>query len=161
MKSAENAAHFRQRVEELKALYPDPRSAIMDALHLAQKRHGGWLPVEALQEVAEAMELTPADVQAVASFYDMYHLAPVGRHSVEVCTNLSCALVGAQAVVDAFEEQLGIPPGETTEDGEVTFRLIECAGGCGYAPVVVVDHRYREPVRPEEVPAIVEGIRGG
>jgi NADH-quinone oxidoreductase subunit E len=161
VKSAENAAQFRQRVEELKALYPDQRSAIMDALHLAQKRHGGWLPVEALQEVAEAMELTPADVQAVASFYDMYHLAPVGRHSVEVCTNLSCALVGAQAVVDAFEEQLGIPPGDTTEDGEVTFRLIECAGGCGYAPVVVVDHRYREPVRPEEVPAIVEEIRGG
>jgi NADH-quinone oxidoreductase subunit E len=154
------SATFHDIVQQLRQRYPDERSAIMGALHLAQENHGGWLPQEALREVADAMDVTPADVQAVASFYDMYHLAPVGRHSVEVCTNLSCALVGAQAVVDAFEEQLGIPPGDTTEDGEVTFRLIECAGGCGYAPVVVVDHRYREPVRPEEVPAIVEEIRG-
>jgi NADH-quinone oxidoreductase E subunit len=154
------AAEFHERVQELRQLYPDPRSAVMDALHLAQKRHGGWLPDEALQEVAEALELTPAYVQAVASFYDMYHLAPVGRHAVEVCTNVSCALVGAQEVVDAFERELGVSPGETTEDGAVTFRLIECAGGCGYAPVVVVDHRYREPVRPDQVPAIVEELRG-
>jgi NADH-quinone oxidoreductase E subunit len=154
------AAEFHDRVQELRQLYPDPRSAVMDALHLAQKRHDGWLPVEALQEVAQAMELTPAYVQSVASFYDMYHLAPVGRHAIEVCTNLSCALVGAQEVVDAFERELGVAPGETTEDGAVTLRLIECAGGCGYAPVVVVDHRYREPVRPDQVPAIVEGLRG-
>jgi NADH-quinone oxidoreductase subunit E len=155
------SATFHDIVQQLRQRYPDDRSAIMGALHLAQENYGGWLPQEALQKVADAMELTPAYVQAVASFYDMYHLAPVGRHSVEVCTNLSCALVGAQAVVDALEEQLGIPPGETTEDGEVTFRLIECAGGCGYAPVVVVDHRYREPVRPEDVPAIVQELRGG
>jgi NADH-quinone oxidoreductase E subunit len=154
------AAEFHDRVQELRQLYPDGRSAIMDALHLAQKRHDGWLPVEALEEVAEAMELTPAYVQSIASFYDMYHLAPVGRHTVEVCTNLSCALVGAQDVVDAFERELGVGPGETTEDDAVTFRLIECAGGCGYAPVVVVDHRYREPVRPDQVPAIVEELRG-
>ena len=154
------ATDFQQRVDELKARYPDPRSAVMGALHLAQANHGGWLPPPALVEVAEAMDLTPAYVQSVASFYDMYHLAPVGRHSVEVCTNLSCALAGAQGVVDAFQEQLGVAPGETTEDGEITFRLIECAGGCGYAPVVVVDHRYREPVGPAQVPAIVEELRG-
>ena len=153
-------AEFNEQVQQLRQRYPDDRSAIMGALHLAQARHGGWLPTEALEEVAEAMELTPAYVQSVASFYDMYHLAPVGRHAVEVCTNLSCALVGAQEVVDAFEGELGIAPGETTQDGEVTFRLIECAGGCGYAPVVVVDHRYREPVRPDQVPAIVEELRG-
>jgi NADH-quinone oxidoreductase E subunit len=150
---------FAAQVRELRARYPEERSAIMDALRLAQERHDGWLPPEALREVAEAMDVTPAYAQAVASFYDMYNLEPVGRHLVEVCTNLSCALVGAQQVVDAFEEQLGIPPGETSDDGEVTFRLIECAGGCGYAPVVVVDHRYREPVRPEDVPAIVEELR--
>jgi NADH-quinone oxidoreductase E subunit len=154
------AAEFHDRVQELRQLYPDDRSAIMDALHLAQKRHNGWLPVEALQEVADAMDLTPAYVHSIASFYDMYHLDPVGRHAVEVCTNLSCALVGAQDVVDAFERELGVGPGETTEDGEVTLRLIECAGGCGYAPVVVVDHRYREQVRPDQVPAIVEELRG-
>ena len=153
-------AEFNEQVQELRGRYPDDRSAIMGALHLAQARHGGWLPVVALEEVADAMEVTRAYVQSVASFYDMYHLAPVGRHSIEVCTNVSCALVGAQQVVDAFEQELGVGPGETTEDGEVTFRLIECAGGCGYAPVVVVDHRYREPVRPDEVHAIVEELRG-
>jgi NADH-quinone oxidoreductase subunit E len=152
---------FVAEVQRLRKHYPESRSAVMGALRLAQERHGGWLPPEALREVADAMELTPAQVEAVATFYDMYNLEPVGRHLVEVCTNLSCALVGAKQVVDAFEEQLGIPPGETSDDGEVTFRLIECAGGCGYAPVVVVDSRYREPVRPEDVPAIVEELRGG
>jgi NADH-quinone oxidoreductase subunit E len=133
----------------------------MAALRLAQERHGGWLPPEALEEVAYAMDVTPAHAEAVASFYDMYNLEPVGRHIVEVCTNLSCALVGAQQVVDALEEQLGIPPGETSDDGEVTFRLVECAGGCGYAPVVLVDSRYKEPTRPEDVPALVEQLRNG
>jgi NADH-quinone oxidoreductase subunit E len=152
---------FAADVHRLRAMYPDGRSAIMGALRLAQERHGGWLPPQALEEVADAMDVTPAYAQAVASFYDMYNLEPVGRHIVEVCTNLSCALVGAQQVVDAFEEQLGIAAGETSDDGEVTFRLVECAGGCGYAPVVVVDGQYREPTRPDEVPGIVEGIRSG
>jgi NADH:ubiquinone oxidoreductase subunit E len=128
---------------------------------MAQDEHGGWLPPEALREVAEALELAPAQVEAVASFYDMLHLEPVGRHIVEVCTNLSCALVGAQQVVEAFERELGVRPGETSEDGAVTLRTIECAGGCGRAPVVVVDGRYREPVLPEDVPAIAEEVRGG
>ena len=152
---------FVAEVHRLRERYPQGRSAVMGALRLAQERHDGWLPPEALQEVADAMELEPAQVQAVATFYDMYNLEPVGRHLVEVCTNLSCALVGAKQVVDAFEEELGIRVGETSDDGEVTFRLIECAGGCGYAPVVVVDSRYREPTRPEDVPAIVEELRGG
>jgi NADH:ubiquinone oxidoreductase subunit E len=133
----------------------------MSGLRLAQREYGGWLPPEALREVADALDLTPAHVQAVASFYDMYHLAPVGKHMVEVCTNLSCALVGAQQVVEAFERELGVGVGVTSEDGKVTLRAIECAGGCGYAPVVVVDHRYREPTRPEDVPGIVGELNGG
>jgi NADH-quinone oxidoreductase E subunit len=152
---------FVLEVQRLRARYPSGRSAIMGALRLAQQRHGGWLPPQALEEVADAMDVSAAHVQAVASFYDMYNLEPVGRHIVEVCTNLSCALVGAQQVVDAFEEHLGIGAGETSDDGEVTFRLIECAGGCGYAPVVVVDGRYREPTRADDVPGIVEELRGG
>ena len=148
-------------VEELAAEYPQRRSAILPALRVAQEEHGGWLPPKALREVADALELAPAQVKAVASFYDMLHLEPVGRHLVEVCTNLSCALVGAQQVVEAFEHELGVRPGETAEDGSVTLRTIECAGGCGRAPVVVVDGRYREPVRPEDVPAIAEEVRGG
>ena len=147
-------------IRQVAEQYPDRRSAILDALRIAQERHGGWLPREAFEEVAQALDVTPAYCWAVASFYDMLHLAPVGRHMVEVCTNLSCALAGAQRVLDAFADELGVAPGETTEDGEVTLRAIECAGGCGYAPVVVVDHRYHEPVRPEDVPSIVQGIRG-
>jgi NADH-quinone oxidoreductase subunit E len=80
---------------------------------------------------------------------------------VEVCTNISCALVGAQQVLEAFEEELGVRAGETTEDGEVTLRTVECAGGCGWGTVVAVDHRYREPVKPEDVGTIVEELRAG
>jgi len=152
---------LQEQIREAAAPYPDKESAVMSGLRMAQHEYGGWLPPEALVEVAQALDLTPAHVQSVASFYDMYHLAPVGEHVVEVCTNVSCALVGAQQVVDAFSEELGVAPGETSEDGTVTLRTIECAGGCGYAPVVVVDHRYREPTRPEDVPGIVAELRNG
>ena len=134
---------------------------MLPALRIAQERHDGWLPPEAFVEVAEALELTPAYCQAVASFYDMYHLAPTGRHLVEVCTNLSCALAKAQDVVDAFESELGVDVGETTEDGEISFRAVECLGGCGYAPVVAIDHRYRHHTGVGDVPRIVEELRAG
>ena len=150
---------FYDEVQKVAAQYPQRRSAIMPALRLAQERYG-WLSPEAFRDVADALDLTPAYCQAVASFYDMFHLEPVGSHMVEVCTNVSCALVGAQQVLEAFEAELGIRAGETTDDGEVTLRTIECAGGCGWGTVVAVDHRYREPVRPEDVPAIVEELRG-
>ena len=145
-------------IQEFRTRYPDSRSAVMPALRAAQERYG-WLSPEAFREVAEALDLTPAYCKAIATFYDMYHLEPVGTHVVEVCTNLACALVGAQRVVEAFESELGVAAGETTEDGAVTFRTIECAGGCGYAPVVVVDSRYREPVTPDDVSGIVEELR--
>ena len=147
-----------ERIQEIAATYPESRSAVLDALRLAQEQHG-WLSPEALREVADALGETPAYCKAIASFYDMFHLRPVGTHVIEVCTNLSCALVGAQSVVETFEAELGLRPGETSDDGLVTLRTMECAGGCGRAPVVVIDHRYHEPVRPEDVPAIVEGLR--
>jgi NADH-quinone oxidoreductase subunit E len=147
-------------IQRLRKRYPRSRSAVMDALRIAQDEHGGWLPPEALREVADALDVTPAYCHSIASFYDMYHVEPVGEHLVEVCTNLSCALVGAQAVLDAFAEELGVAPGGTSDDGLVSLRAVECAGGCGRAPVVVVDHVYHEPVRPEDVPALVEGFRG-
>jgi NADH-quinone oxidoreductase subunit E len=150
---------FYDEVQKVAAQYPQRRSAVMPALRMAQERHG-WLSPEAFREVADALDLTPAYCKAVASFYDMYHLEPVGRHLVEVCTNVSCALVGAQQVLESFEEELGIHAGEMTEDGEVTLRTIECAGGCGWGTVVAVDHRYREPVRPEDVPSIVQELSG-
>jgi NADH-quinone oxidoreductase subunit E len=152
---------FHQEVQQVAAEYPDRRSAVLPALRLAQERHGGWLPPEAFREVGAALGFTPAYCRAVASFYDMLHLEPVGRNLIEVCTNMSCGLVGAQQVVEAFEEQLGVGPGQTTEDGQFTLRTIECAGGCGRATVVAINHRYREPVRPEDVPGIVEELRRG
>jgi NADH-quinone oxidoreductase subunit E len=152
---------FASDVERVASLYPDRHSAVLEALREAQERHDGWLPKEALLEVADALDVTPAYVHSIATFYDMLHLAPVGRHMVEVCTNLACALVGAQRVVEAFEAELGVRPGETTEDGAITFRTVECLGGCGYATVVAVDERYREFVKPEDVPGIVAEVRDG
>jgi len=147
-----------EQIQEIAAGYPQSRSAVLPALRLAQEQYG-WLSPEALREVADALDVTPAYCQAVASFYDMFHMQPVGRHLVEVCTNISCALVGAQQVLEAFESELGVKTGETTEDGEVTLRALECAGGCGWATVVAIDHRYREPVVAEDVPTIVSELR--
>jgi NADH-quinone oxidoreductase subunit E len=150
---------FAEEVREIAAQYPDSRSAVMPALHLAQEHHGGWLPREAFEEVGEALGLTPAYCQAVASFYDMYHLKPVGRHMVEVCTNICCGVEGAQSVLEAFEGELGIRAGETTDDGAITLRAVECLGGCGWPTIVAVDHRYRQSVKAGDVASIVEELR--
>jgi NADH-quinone oxidoreductase subunit E len=151
---------FYDEVQELKRTYADERSAALPALRLAQAKHG-YLSTEALRECAEALGTTPAYCEAVASFYDMFHLAPVGRHMVEVCTNVSCALVGARQVLEAFEQELGVAAGETTEDGAVTLRPVECLGGCGWATIVAVDHRYRTHVQPDDVARIVQELRDG
>jgi NADH-quinone oxidoreductase subunit E len=145
---------------EVAKQYPDRKSAILPALRMAQEKHG-WLSREAFEEVADALDLTPAYCMSVASFYDMFHLEPVGKHMVEVCTNVCCGLVNAQAVLEAFEGELGIAPGETTPDGTVTLRAVECLGGCSTPTIVAVDHRYRESVTPQDVPAIVQELRNG
>ena len=145
-------------IQEVRKNYPEKRSAIIPALRLAQEAHGGWLPEEAFREVAEALDVTPAYCLSIASFYDMFHTEPVGRHVVEVCTNVSCALSGAQAVVEAFERELGIHVGETSEDDSVTLRAVECLGGCGWATVVAVDNRHRLHVRAADVPGIVKEL---
>jgi NADH-quinone oxidoreductase subunit E len=139
-------------------LYPESRSAVLPALRLAQEEHG-WLSREALEEVGEALGLTPAYCMSIASFYDMFHLEPVGTHTIEVCTNVCCGLVNAQAVLEAFASELGVSPGETTGDGAITLRAVECLGGCATPTIVAVDHRYREWVTPGDVPAIVQELR--
>jgi len=150
-----------EEIQKERAKYPpDSRSAVMPALRLAQAEHG-WLSPDTIREVADALELTPAYVKSIASFYDQYHLAPVGQHLVEVCTNVSCAVVGAQRVVEAFERELGCHAGETSADGKVTLRTIECLGGCGWGTIVSVDHHYRTRVDAEDVPAIVQELTNG
>jgi NADH-quinone oxidoreductase subunit E len=140
--------------------YPETRSAILPALRLAQERYG-WLSREAFEQVADALDLTPAYCMSVASFYDMFQLEPTGEHMVEVCTNVCCGLVNAQAVLEAFERELGVSPGHTTSDGAVTLRAVECLGGCSTPTIVAVDHRYRQSVTPEDVPGIVAELRNG
>jgi NADH-quinone oxidoreductase subunit E len=141
--------------------YPSSKSAVLPALRLAQQHHGGWLPREAFEEVGEALDLTPAYCMSVASFYDMFQLEAAGTHMIEVCTNVCCGLVNAQAVLEAFERELGIGPGETTADGAVTLRAVECLGGCSTPTIVAVDRRYRQSVTPDDVPQIVRELRSG
>ena len=120
-----NTADLYDEIQEIRARYPeDVESATLPALRRAQEEHG-WLSPDVLREVADALDTTPAYCKAVASFYDQFHLEPIGEHLVEVCTNVSCAVVGAQQVVEAFESGLGCRAGETTEDGKVTLRAVE------------------------------------
>jgi NADH-quinone oxidoreductase subunit E len=144
---------------EVAKQYPDPKSAILPALRMAQEKYG-WLSREAFEEVADALDLTPAYCMSVASFYDMFHLEPIGTHTIEVCTNVCCGLVNAQPVLEAFERELGIHAGETTSDGQITLRAVECLGGCSTPTIVAVDHVYKQSVTPADVTQIVEELRG-
>jgi NADH-quinone oxidoreductase subunit E len=151
--------NLQAEIQKIAERYPDSNSAILPALRLAQEEHG-WLSRKAIEEVGEALDLTPAYCMAVATFYDMFNLDPVGRHTIEVCTNVCCGLVNAQAVLESFERELGVAPGETTADGEITLRAVECLGGCATPTIVAVDHRYRQSVKPEDAAAIVQELRG-
>jgi NADH:ubiquinone oxidoreductase subunit E len=145
--------------QEFARQYPESTSAILPALRLAQEKYG-WLNHDALVEVADALDLTPAYCMSVASFYDMFQLEPVGTHMIEVCTNVCCGLVNAQPVLEAFEHALGIRAGETTPDNAVTLRAVECLGGCSTPTIVAVDHVYKQSVTPDDVPRIIEELRG-
>jgi NADH-quinone oxidoreductase subunit E len=145
--------------EEIAKQYPESKSAILPALRVAQEKYG-WLSREVFEEVADALDLTPAYCMSVASFYDMFHLEPVGTHVIEVCTNVCCGLVNAQPVLSAFESELGISAGQTTQDGQITLRAVECLGGCSTPTIVAVDHVYKQSVTPTDVPSILEELRG-
>jgi len=147
------------RYDEIAAQYPSSTSAILPALRHAQETYG-WLSRQALEEVADALDLTPAYCMSVASFYDMFQLEPVGTHMIEVCTNVCCGLVNAQPVLEAFERELGVRAGQTTSDGAVTLRAVECLGGCSTPTIVAVDHVYKQSVTPADVPSILEELRG-
>jgi NADH:ubiquinone oxidoreductase subunit E len=145
-------------IQEIRARYPESLSAVMPALQLAQERCGGWLSEQAFRDVADALDLTPAYCLSIASFYDMFRLEPVGETVIEVCTNVSCGLNGAQQVVEAFETELGLRAGETTD--AFTLRTVECLGGCGWATIVAIDNRHRLNVKADDVPRIAAELRG-
>ena len=132
----------RGRIERETAKYPPEQrqSAVMSALAIAQDEHG-WLPAEVMEEVAKVLGMAPVHVYEVATFYNMYNLKPLGRHKVVICTNLPCALSGANEAADHLKRRLGVEFNETSADGSVTLKEGECMGACGDAPVLIVDNK--------------------
>ena len=148
----------RAEIARLKREYPDPQSALLGALLLAQKDYGGWLPDRAFDEVAAVMELPPTLVASVATFYTMLYRRPVGRHVIHVCTNISCSLLGAEDLVEYVSRKLGVSPGETTPDGRITLLEVECLGLCGTAPALQLGDRVYDNLTEEKVDQILAGL---
>ncbi|MHB1209051.1 MAG: NADH-quinone oxidoreductase subunit NuoE family protein [Acidimicrobiales bacterium] len=157
-------SHFRsdirQRAEELVALYPRPRSAMLPMLHLAQEQDG-YLSDEGIAEVAELTGTTPAEVRGTASFYDMFHLEPVGKYVVGVCTNIACLLAGGEEFLEHASQKLGCAVGSMSEDGLFTLEETECLADCDRAPVVQVNHRYMRTTTTDAFDAMVDDLRSG
>ena len=151
---------LRQRAEEIVALYPSRRSAMLPLLHLAQEQDG-YLTDEAMAEVAELTGTTPAEVRGTASFYDMFHLEPVGRYVVGVCTNIACLLRGGEELLEHASAVLGCAVGGTSADGLFTLEETECLADCNIAPVVQVNHRYVRTTTPEAFDGLIEDLRAG
>lgn len=151
---------LRTTIEHHMSLYPDRRSAVLPALSAAQEEHG-WLSSEAIEQVAAVMQVTPAYLESVASFYDMLELHPVGRNTIYVCTNLSCQLRGARDVLDAMSEATGAPVGGSSADGEFHLRSFECLGACDLAPMASIEGHYRGPLDAEDTHTIAAHLRDG
>ncbi|HEX9561260.1 MAG TPA: NAD(P)H-dependent oxidoreductase subunit E [Candidatus Dormibacteraeota bacterium] len=147
--------HVLEEIRELPAKYPQPRSAVMPALDLAQEE-AGYLTAEAMSEVAAALKLDPGYVEGVATFYTLFHLQPIGKHRFYVCTNLSCTLRGANEIVEHVKSAIGVhEAGELSKDGLFSYEEVECLGACEYAPVMRLDHRYERDLTPQKVDALI------
>jgi NADH-quinone oxidoreductase subunit E len=153
-------ADRRARAEELVALYPRPRSALIPLCHLAQEQDG-WLCPEAMEEIADLCGCTAAEVLGSASFYDMLHTEPVGTYVLAVCTNVACMLGGALELLEHAEQALGVRAGGTTPDGMFTLHEAECLADCDRTPCVQVNHRYVGAQTPESFDALLADLRAG
>jgi len=153
-------ADIRQRAEELVALYPEPRSALIPLCHLAQEQDG-WLRPEAMEEIGELCGVTAAEVRGTATFYDMLHVEPVGTYVVAVCTNIACLLGGALELLEHAESTLGVRAGGTTTDGVFTLHEAECLADCDKTVCVQVNHRYVGGQTPESFDTLVDDLRAG
>jgi NADH-quinone oxidoreductase subunit E len=147
------------KIEQFREEYPDPRSALLTALHVAQREHG-WLSSEVMRDVAEVMELPPTEVASVASFYTMFNRQPVGENLIQVCTNISCSLLGAEHIVEYLKNKLDIDVGETTPDNKFTLVTVECLGSCGTAPMMQINDTYYENLTEEKIDRILEELTG-
>jgi NADH-quinone oxidoreductase subunit E len=144
-------------VRRLQSLYPDKRGALLPVLHMAQETLG-YISLEAEEYVAGLFELSAAHVHEVVTFYTLYFRERPGRHVVSVCHNLSCHLAGAREIIARVKDTLGIDPGETTEDGRVTFLTVECLCACEAAPMAQVDDRYELNLTPDKIDRLLEGL---
>lgn len=149
------------RIEQLVAEYPNKKSALVPALYVAQRHYGGWLPREAIIEVAEELDLPESHVYGVATFYSMFYHQPVGENLVQVCTTSPCALRGANEVFACFKKRLGIENGETTEDGKFTLKEVECLAACDVAPMAQINEDYYEHIDEAKVDEIISALERG
>ena len=154
--------HARQIIDEWVKKYPEgrQRSAVFAALREVQHENDGFLTVPLMDAVADYLQLEPIKVYEVASFYSMFETKPVGRHSISVCTNISCILRGADGIVEHLEKKLGIKIGESSKDGRIYLKCEEeCLAACAGAPMMMVDHKYHEKLTPQKVDEILEGLK--
>jgi NADH-quinone oxidoreductase subunit E len=154
------SADIVARAHQLIALYPEPRSALIPLCHLAQEQDG-WLTPEAMVDIAGLVGVTPGEVLGTASFYDMLHTEPVGKHVVAVCTNIACLLGGAAELLEHAEHSLGVGAGGTTADGAITLEEAECLADCDRAPCVQVNHRYVGAQTPASFDQLISDLRAG
>jgi NADH-quinone oxidoreductase subunit E len=153
------SSHLIDEIKALPARYPQPRSAVMPALDLAQEELG-YLTPEAMTEVATALNLDAGYVEGVATFYTLFHLEPIGKHRFYMCTNLSCTLRGAGEIVEHLRGVIGVKEaGEVSSDGLFSYEEVECMGACEYAPMARVDHRYHYDLTNEKVDELVASRR--
>jgi NADH-quinone oxidoreductase subunit E len=154
------STHVLEEIRDLPARFPQPRSAVMPALDLAQEELGHLTP-EAMSEVAAALELDPGYVEGVATFYTLFHLAPIGKHRFYVCTNLSCALRGANEIVDHVKGSIGVRASdEVSADGLFSYEEVECLGACEFAPMMRLDHRFHYDLTPQKIDALIADRKG-
>jgi NADH-quinone oxidoreductase subunit E len=147
-----------RKFEHLLTRYPTKMAALLPTLHLAQETFG-WISPEVVHYVGSLLDLSPATVFGVVSFYNMYNQRPVGKYHLQVCTNLSCMLREAYDIYDHLAEKLGVTPGETTPDGRYTLSEVECLGSCGTAPVVQVNNDYHENMNVAQMDALLEKLK--
>jgi len=147
-------------IDKWVAKYPveQKQSAVMAALRIAQEANGGYLTTELMDAVADYLDMPRVSAYEVATFYSMYELTPVGKHKICVCTNISCMLCGSDDVVAHFKKRLGIGLGETTADGRITLKEVECLGACVGAPMLQIDRQYFENLTPETIDKILDGL---
>lgn len=151
---------LRAEIEALQTKYPVARSALIPALHLAQSQYG-YLPREIQDEVAELFNLTPNEVNSLVTFYDMFYDKPVGEHIIHVCKNVSCALRGADSLLEKVCNKLGVRPGQTTADGKFTVISSECLAACDRAPMMLIDEMVLGPINENDLEKIISDAKKG